>query len=324
MTNCSDIRVQLPLMLYGELSFDEEEAVESHLDVCPECRAALERERELSAAFHQVAVEPSPALLRECRENLFARIQAEGESQQQAVPVAHESWWVRFVESFTIQLPLRPAGAIALLAVGFLGARLAPNVLPSVGGSGAIIAGLGDFAGARVRSVQPGSDGVVRIVLDETRQRTVDGRMDDAAIRALLLEATRDPSDGLRAETVALLTTRAQATDVRDALVYTIRNDRNAGVRLKALEGLQAFIGEDDVRSALADVLSADANPAMRVRAIDLLMQSLDNGQPLAPELVDPRMVGVLQELVLREENPYMRQKCQRALELVKASAEVF
>lgn len=324
MTNCSDIRVQLPLLLYGELSFDEEETVESHLDVCSECRSALERERELSAAFNQIAVEPSPALLRECRENLFARIQAEGALQHQGVPEPRQNWWVRFVESFTIPVALRPAGAVALLAVGFLGARFAPNVFPTVGGSGAIIAGLGDFGGARVRSVQPGSDGVVRIVLDETRQRTIDGRMDDTAIRELLLEATRDPSDGLRAETVALLTTRVQAEDVRDALVYTIRNDRNAGVRLRALEGLQAFIGEDDVRSALADVLSADANPGMRLRAIDLLMQSLDNGQPLAPEVVDPRMVSVLQELVLREENPEMRRKCQRALELVKASAEVF
>jgi hypothetical protein len=147
--------------------------------------------------------------------------------------------------------------------------------------------------------------------------------MDDASIRALLLEAVRDPSDGLRAQTVALLTTRPQASDVRDALVYTIRNDRNAAVRLKALEGLQSFISEADVRGALADVLSSDANPGMRIKAIDLLMQGLDS--PQSPgQIVDPRMVGVLQEMIQREENPYMRQNAQRALEMVKASAEVF
>jgi hypothetical protein len=315
MTNCSDIRVQLPLLLYGELSFDEEEAVEAHLDVCPGCRAALEHERELSAVFDQVAVEPSPALLRECRENLFAKIAAEPDAAEQH----RQGWWEGFLEAFTIPVALRPAGAVALLAVGFMSARFAPNVLPGIG-----TAGLVNFGGARVRSVEPAGDGVVRIVLDETRQRTLNGRLDDANIRELLLEATRDPSDGLRAETVALLTTRAQASDVRDALVYTIRNDRNAGVRLKALEGLQSFIAEDDVRGALADVLSSDANPAMRVRAIDLLMQGLD-GQAQAPSgIVDPRMVGVLQEMILHEENPYMRQRCQRALELVKASAEVF
>jgi hypothetical protein len=320
MTNCSDIRVQLPLLLYGELSFDEEEAVESHLDVCPECRAALEHERELSAAFDQVAVEPSPALLRECRENLFAKIQAE---PVVAVGRRKESWWDRLILTFTIPIALRPAGALAMLVVGFLGARLAPNVLPGVGTPGFTGASLTNFDGARVRSVQPAGDGGVRIVLDETTQRTINGRMDDAAIRNLLLEGTRDPSDGLRAEIVALLTTRPQASDVRDALVYTIRNDRNAAVRLKALEGLQSFISEADVRGALTDVLASDANPGMRIKAIDLLMQGLDSPQSPA-QIVDPRMVGVLQQLMMHEENVYMRQKAERALELVKASAEVF
>jgi hypothetical protein len=319
MNNCSDIRVQLPLLLYGELSFDEEEAVESHLDVCTECRAALEHERELSAAFDQVAIEPSPALLRDCRENLFAKIHSEPSVQERP----RDSWWERFLQTFTIPVALQPAGAVALLVVGFLGARMAPNVLPGVGSGAIKSAGIVDFDGARVRSVQPNGDGIVRIVLDETQQRIVDGRLDDAAIRALLFEAVRDPSDGLRQQTVALLTTRPQVSDVRDALVYTIRNDRNVAVRLKALDGLQSFISEPDVRGALADVLSSDANPGMRSKAIDLLMQGLDSPQVPA-HIVDPRMVGVLQEMTLREENMYMREKAQHALELVKASQEVF
>ena len=39
------------MLLYGELSFDEEETVDAHLEGCAECRAALERERALHAAF---------------------------------------------------------------------------------------------------------------------------------------------------------------------------------------------------------------------------------------------------------------------------------
>ena len=41
---CTEARDQFALMLYGELSFDEEERVESHLDTCSECRAALEHQ----------------------------------------------------------------------------------------------------------------------------------------------------------------------------------------------------------------------------------------------------------------------------------------
>ena len=60
--------------------------------------------------------------------------------------------------------------------------------------------------------------------------------------------------------------------------------------------------------------------------SIDLLVQSLGGGasenqhQPL-----DSRMVGILQELISSdEENAYLRQRCEEALELVKASAQVY
>lgn len=330
--DCVSTRGQLPFLLYGELSFDEEEAVESHLDGCAGCRAALERERELSVAFDQVAVEPSPALLRACREDLAARLALEsapvsaGIEAESRKPEAVHAWWDKLIEFVTMPTAMmRPAGAFALLAVGFLGARMAPGVLPGVGDAGWSQASLANLGAARVRSVEPAADGTIRIVLDETRQRVIDGAMDDADVRALLLSATKDPVDGVRGEIVAILTQQAQASDVRNALVYTIRNDQNAGVRLKALEGLQSFIGEDEVRSALTDVLAGDANPAMRVRAIDLLLQGLSQPAGNQDQMVDRRMIGVLQELISRDsENPYMRERCQRALELVKASAELF
>jgi hypothetical protein len=315
---CELIRGQLPMLLYGELSFDEEEAVESHLEACPECRAALERERELTAVFDQVAVEPSPALLRACREGLAERLKLE--AAPAAAPAQRQvGWWDRFVDTLTMPMQmLRPAGAVALIAVGFLGARLVPANLSGIGSMS-----LTGEGASRVRSVEPGADGRIHIVLDETRQRSVDGNVNDAAIRELLLAATKDPSDdGLRAETVTLLTRDARSADVRDALVYAVRNDQNAGVRLKALEGLKAFTSEADVRGALADVLASDSNQAMRIRAIDLLVESLNaSKEPTA----DRRLIGVLQELLTREKEPeYLRQLCQRVLDMMNASSEVY
>ena len=326
--NCVATREQLPMLLYGELSFDEEETVESHLDDCAACRSALERERELSAAFDQVAVEPSRALLQACREDLAARLALEP-APSGAAHIEKETvhtWWDKFIELVTMPTAMmRPAGALALLAIGFIGARVTPGVLPGFGGDSWSQASLANLGTSRVRSVEPAADGTLHIVLDETRQRTIDGAIDDAEVRSLLLAATKDPVDGLRGEIVALLTKQAQALDVRNALVYTIRNDQNAGVRLKALDGLQAFIGEDEVRGALTDVLAADGNPAMRIRAVDLLVQGLSQQNQQQAQVVDRRMIGVLQELMNRqEENPYMRERCQRALELVKASAELF
>ena len=70
MTACEPIREQLFLYIYGDLSFDEEERVDSHLDACLECRQALAHARELHGAFDGIAVGPSPALLRSSREHL--------------------------------------------------------------------------------------------------------------------------------------------------------------------------------------------------------------------------------------------------------------
>ena len=49
--SCASVRDFFALYLYGELSFDEEERVESHLDGCGDCRKALERQREVQAAL---------------------------------------------------------------------------------------------------------------------------------------------------------------------------------------------------------------------------------------------------------------------------------
>jgi hypothetical protein len=51
----------------------------------------------------------------------------------------------------------------------------------------------------------------------------------------------------------------------------------------------------------------------VRTQAIDLLIRQSG-----------PDMVGVLQELVSREENNYVRLKCQKALREMNASVETF
>ena len=68
---CEEARKNLPLFLYGELSFDEEELVEVHVDECAECRRALARERALFAALDRVELVPSADALAESKRVLF-------------------------------------------------------------------------------------------------------------------------------------------------------------------------------------------------------------------------------------------------------------
>ncbi len=301
--SCAAVKESFALYLYGELSFDDEGCVESHLDGCAECRAAFDRQKALHAALDDGAIEPAPSLLSECREDLRARL-----CEEETMPrPPHAGWWRPL---WPASGWLRPAGGLTLLAIGFFAARMTPQVYQAVGFS--------EPAASRVRNVEPASGGRVQIVLDETRQRVVSGRLDDVEIRALLLAAAKDPSDpGLRAETVNILNTRAQSADVRDALVYALRHDQNAGVRLKAMEGLKPFAREPEVRGALAQVLLSDSNPGLRTQAIDLLTVG-------PSENLDRQIVGTLQELMSREDNSYVRERSQRVLESMKASAQTY
>jgi hypothetical protein len=321
--SCADTRMLFALLLYGELSFDEEEHVEVHLDGCAECRAALERERSLHAAFDGVAVEPAASLLRECRAELRASLEHEpilAGLGDQAGSRDSAGWWDRFVHMLTGGSLLRPAGAVALLALGFFGARLTP--LLNVGLSENLLTGTSQAGIARVSDVETQTDGSVRIVVDETRQKTISGNLDDQRIRTLLLEAVRDPSNpGLRADSVALLSHRAQSAEIRNALVYLVGHDPNDGVRLKAMEGLKTSEREPEVRDALARALLNDSNPGVRTQAIDMLIPGPENHS--FPN-IDRAMIGTLQELMLRENNPSVRQRGQRVLEAINASAEIY
>jgi hypothetical protein len=223
---------------------------------------------------------------------------------------------------------LRPIGAFALLAIGFLGARMAPglmpNLLPNLGqGTGALgEMSLTQPAASHVRYVEPGAGGQVQIILDETRQRVISGHLDDRNIRSLLLTAAKDPSDpGLRTETLDILSNIAQnnatqASDIRDVLVFALEHDQNAGVRLKAMEGLKPLAHDPRVRTALAAALLSDENPGVRTQAIDVLSSGSN--------AMNRTIVGTLQELMMREENAYVRDRCRLVLESLKASPETY
>jgi hypothetical protein len=317
--NCADARMLFALLLYGELSFDEEEGVDVHLDGCADCRAALEREKSLHAAFDGVAVEPAASLLRECRMELAA-----GVRHEQAARPARAGWWDSFVQMLSGASLLRPVGAVALVALGFLGARLTPLLSQALSGgfSESLLTGASQAGMARVSDVEPESDGSVRIVVDETRQKTISGNLDDQRIRTLLLEAVRDPNNpGLREDSASLLSRRAQSADIRGALVYLVGHDQNDGVRLKAMEGLKSFATDPEVRRALSRALLNDANPGVRKQAIDMLVPAPDD--PASPN-IDRAMIGTLQELMLRESNASVRQRGQRVLEAINASAEIY
>ena len=147
---CEETRKNLPFFLYGELSFDEEELVEVHIDECADCREELSREKAMFAALDRVELVPSPEALAASRAELRRRL-ALAKKPLHRSDAGSTSFWDKVREGFTIHFHFAPGlaqvvGAAAMLVLGFFTARVAPNTLGGKFGVPCRRTRSGDFA----------------------------------------------------------------------------------------------------------------------------------------------------------------------------------
>ena len=297
---CETAQQWLTLLLYGELSFDEEDALEQHLEQCQACQ----REREAAQRWHALLdgaeMDLPPGLLGRNRRNLGAILTDQRD---------HAGAWWRRAGSWLTDPPswAKPIGAMAVFVLGFGVARMPVPATASRAADPAAI--------ARVRTLDGDSDGRVRVAYDEVRPKEIVGTLSDESIRRVLLAAAVDPADpGLRVESLELLKKRAHDdVGIRRALLEVLRTDKNSGVRLRALEALKSYPADVEMRSVLCQVLLSDDNAGVRAQAIDLLTVGHE-----------PEVAGTLQELLLREQDSYIRARSQKLLSAMKASAGTF
>lgn len=300
---CEDVIESIPLYLYGEVSPASEEAIEHHIASCQACAREFKLRKAIHSALDLNEATVPAGLLQECRGELSRRAGHETERRH--------GWLHNLLnEGFNFRVPL---GAMALIAIGYFGARLTGPA--ATGGLGATQAGLESSAiSSAVRAIEPEGSGNIRISLDEIHRREITGRLDDGNIQRLLVEAARQENNpGVRVESVGVLKECAHSSPVRAALLDAAAHDPDAGVRLKALDGLKPFAGDPTVRQTLAQVLLHDDNPRVRIETIDVL-----SSQP------DDAIVGILQDVFQKEDNHYVRNKVRNALEERHASLGTF
>jgi len=300
---CDEVVRELPMYGYGEVSAEIEERIEAHLAECGSCKEELARYRGFLDVLDERTDASAPGLLTTCRADLRRQIKAEASH-------GHGWNWLESLRGFSqLHIPFRiPVGAMALLAVGYFGARFTPEKF------GGIRAGLTQPMFSNVQSVEPGESGKVQIAVDEVQRRVVSGTLEDPRIQALLLSAAREESNpGVRVESIGMLKDSADSEVVRKALIDAVSHDPNAGVRLKALEGLKQYAGDVAVRQTLANVLLKDENAGVRGQAIDLLTAHHDDS-----------IVGVLQDVMQKEDDSYIRARCRNLLEAMRASVGTY
>jgi anti-sigma factor RsiW len=313
--SCDTRLGDLSLYLYGELAAEDEERFEEHLEVCDGCRAELARAREIGRALERRAMEPSAALLAECRQELMIAVHSESSASGRVWQGVRGLFGGMFEPALGLR---RLAAAAVLVTIGFAGARL--SLKPTVQQPGAVIPfdnnlAPAGFAVSGIHSVADPSSGKDRIVVDGTRSEQFTGTADDARIQQYLLTAARNATNpGLRVESIGILKDHTSSDEVRRALVNALVRDPNPGVRLMALKGLKTIAGEAEVHRALTRALVADDNPGVRIQVIEILTDQKN----------DQDLVGTLQDLVQNEDNNYVKIRCKDALREMKASEGPF
>jgi HEAT repeats/Putative zinc-finger len=304
---CGEVVEQFSFYSYGEVSSEVEERIESHLAACADCRLALAKHRSFMEALDRREDVMEAALLTTCRADF--RRQLAAESVRNARSWSWGGGFENLRNFWQFHIPLRiPVGAMALVAIGWFGARYTPEKF------GGIRAGLTQPMFSNVRSIEAGTAGKVQIAVDEVQRRVVTGSLAEPRIQELLLNAVREESNpGVRVESIGMLRNSADSEEVRRALIDAVSHDPNAGVRLKALEGLKPYTADASVRKTLADVLLKDDSAGVRVQAIDLLTAHHDDS-----------IVGVLQDVMQREDDGYIRTRCRDLLQAMKASVGTY
>ncbi|MGB6194320.1 MAG: HEAT repeat domain-containing protein [Terracidiphilus sp.] len=312
--NCELAHERIMLAAYGELPDDQIHELDRHLTTCVDCRGEREQLWALRtlAALHPV-VEPSA--------NFVARSRIRLEEALDAIPP--KRWFQhlgeRVVNNFA-RMQSAPVAAGLLLAAGigagslggyeFALAHAAPAAaaapeaaLKTASPSPARIAP-GSVASISSIVQEPDSK-MVEVRYSQVVPRSMQGSLDDPAIRQLLMMASEDTaSTPIRDDSVGLLAAECRAghscnpAGIRDALMVALRYDKNAGVREKALQGLEPYVAEDmRVRDAVLEALLNDSDPRIRTQAINIL----------EPVEADTTVRQVLSTVATSDQSPQIR-----------------
>jgi hypothetical protein len=310
--NCELAHERIVTAAYGELGDEQTHELERHLTGCAEC--ASEREHllalKLLAGAYPV-LDPEP--------NLVARSRMRLEEALDALPPMR--WYERLSQRISnniASMMAAPVAASLLLLVGvstgtFGGYKYAQNraahnatASPVAQTAPPVPTSTAPAEIANISSIvrQPNSH-MVEVHYNQVVPRQVEGSLDDPAIRQLLMLASENSASvGVRDDSIGLMATECRTghgckgEGIRDALLFALQYDKNAGVREKALQGLEPYVAEDvRVRDAVLEALMNDPDPRIRTAAINIL----------PPVEGDTSVRQVLHSVANSDQNPYIR-----------------
>jgi reverse gyrase len=315
---------RLQLMLYDELSTQDRQDIEKHIEECAECQAELEELKK----FHSVLAQHTPSfvtdtLLQEARRELRGALRSERLKQ---------SIWEKLAERvriFTLPQYKIAFGAVGALAVGlFLGYLLfSPRLggreiqqLPTQAAKETTqpLGGNTQITNVHFVSSDPTS-GEVEFTFDAVKPVHMKGSVNDPDIQKVLAYALlNEQNPGVRLRSVDAIGSEqlkpaGAERDIKRTLIAALKSDKNPGVRKEALAVLQKFPFDEEVKQAFLDVLMYDANSGLRIAAINALEDARGENLPL-----DPEVLKVFKQKMQSDDNNYIRLRARAVVEEMK------
>jgi len=301
------IKELVKLYACDELSKKEIEIVENHLLECEECTNEFASMKQLYFAFTENAPDPAgDHILEQARDNLMDSIFKQTiQNEKIKKPM--------FDKLFNlISTPVRFSfSAAALLLIGiFAGNLLFNSGYPELRGDSLDNIDYNSVDISNVKFNQSANNNEIEVSFNNITPVTIKGKFEDNKIQQLLAKALVSGNNpGIKIKTLNAFVDQQKKEikpnkAVKNALIKSLKSDKNDGVRKQALNVLMNYPLDNEIQEAFLSVLSNDLNPGLRVMAINALADDRSQGDPISDELF-----RVLSKKAESDKNSFVRLK---------------
>jgi len=296
--NCRDYQHQITLLLYEELSEKARPGLEAHLRQCAACQGVYEAETNVHSVLSEDTAGweiPSDLLVESRRSLADALDRLEQKRSRWSFPALS-----------VIFTPMRLLESGALVAMGlalgvYVSNQQAQAPISTVQeNQTSVIPRNASISNLRIVNADPAT-GQVELAGEVSQPLRLQGQMENATVRSLLLSALYDASNpGSRLQAVQLLARKTNEESIEEALIRALINDEVPGVRMQALEALTQYANEEHVRAAFMHTLANDNVAGIRLGAIEALTKRNSSDKELAK---------TIRAVTENDDNEYVRAK---------------
>ncbi|HSP88604.1 MAG TPA: zf-HC2 domain-containing protein [Ignavibacteriaceae bacterium] len=297
----------IQLFLFDELTQKEKDELNNHLDDCNECSAEFEKQKKFFSTLKSSTLpEPDQNLLSEARREFNAALRVE-KSKGSSFSFPKINLSELFFSPLKIAFGGTAVLAVGIIIGFLLFSQKNQNLIP-ISGEENNLASLEDrtqITNLRFIDQDP-SDGEIEFIIDAIKPVHVKGKVSDPQIQSILTYSMLyEQNPGVRLNAINLIKTNAVQNnddEIKTALITVAKYDTNLGVRREGLKLLRSFPFDSEVREALLYILLNDKNSAMRIEAISSLKEISEKGIGFNQD-----EISAFKENLNKEENNFVK-----------------